>query len=272
MVSNTLLYGSTLKQNKPPAPQSGNNVVKLTGKYNGVNGTVSSFVLDESILSKHSLLIGGTGCGKTTLFYHLISQVKRRMTQDDVMIIFDSKGDFYSKFAKPGDLVIGNSPQYYQKSERWNIFKEVLADGWDEERYNINAQEICKAFFKERTEKNQSNAFFPNAARDLLAALVASFIKAAKEDDPAGHNSPIASEYVYNDKFSLRAGYHHESQYQGNRKYATFGAGFKLNVLAIDASYCCATTAGNPLDQTIRVGLMFDFDGIQELMGRRRRR
>ena len=82
----------------------------------------------------------------------------------------------------------------------------------------------------------------------------------------------VGAEYVYNDKFTLRAGYHHESQYQGHRKYATFGAGVKLNVLAIDASYCCATTAGNPLDQTIRVGLMFDFDGIQELMGRRRRR
>lgn len=117
-------------------------------------------MLDESILSKHSLLIGGTGCDKTTLFYHLISQVKRRMPQDDVMIVFDSKGDFYSKFANSSDLVIGNSLQYYQKSERWNIFKEVLANGWDEERYNINAQEIYKAFFKERMEKHQSNVFF----------------------------------------------------------------------------------------------------------------
>ena len=200
MVSKTLLYGSTLKQNKPPVSQSNNNGVKLTGKYNGVNGTASSFMLDESILSKHSLLIGGTGCGKTTLFYHLISQIKKKMTQDDVMIVFDSKGDFYSKFAKPGDIVIGNSPQYYQNSERWNIFKEVLADGWDEERFNINAQEICKAFFKERVEKSQSNAFFPNAARDLLAALIASFIKAAKEDEPGGPKSSIASEYFYNDK------------------------------------------------------------------------
>lgn len=200
MVSKTLLYGSTLKQNKPPVFQSNNNGVKLTGKYNGVNGTASSFMLDESILSKHSLLIGGTGCGKTTLFYHLISQIKKKMTQDDVMIVFDSKGDFYSKFAKPGDIVIGNSPQYYQNSERWNIFKEVLADGWDEERFNINAQEICKAFFKERVEKSQSNAFFPNAARDLLAALIASFIKAAKEDEPGGPKSSIASEYFYNDK------------------------------------------------------------------------
>lgn len=82
------------------------------------------------------------------------------MNQNDVMIVFDSKGDFYSKFVRTGDLVTGNSSQYYQKSERWNIFKEVLADGWDEEFFNINTQEICKAFFKERTEENQSNAFF----------------------------------------------------------------------------------------------------------------
>lgn len=82
----------------------------------------------------------------------------------------------------------------------------------------------------------------------------------------------LGAEYVYNEKFFLRAGYHHESEMQGNRKYATFGAGFKLNVLAIDASYCCATTSGNPLDQTMRVSLAFDFDGIQQLIGRRRRR
>lgn len=82
----------------------------------------------------------------------------------------------------------------------------------------------------------------------------------------------VGGEYCYNDKFFLRAGYHNESAMQGNRKYATFGAGFKMNVLAIDASYCCATTAGNPLDQTLRVSLAFDFDGIQELMGRRGRR
>lgn len=82
-------------------------------------------------------------------------------------------------------------------------------------------------------------------------------------------NWSVGGEYVYNDKFFLRAGYHNESEMQGNRKYATFGAGFKMNVLAIDASYCVATTASNPLDQTLRVSLAFDFDGIQELMGRK---
>lgn len=80
----------------------------------------------------------------------------------------------------------------------------------------------------------------------------------------------IGAEYTYNDKFSLRAGYHHESNMQGNRKYATVGAGFRMNVMAIDAGYVIATSASNPLDQTLRVSLTFDIDGIRDLFGKRR--
>lgn len=80
----------------------------------------------------------------------------------------------------------------------------------------------------------------------------------------------VGAEYTYNDKFSLRAGYHHESNMQGNRKYATVGAGFRMNVMAIDAGYVIATSASNPLDQTLRVSLTFDMDGIRDLFGKRR--
>lgn len=79
----------------------------------------------------------------------------------------------------------------------------------------------------------------------------------------------VGAEYTYNDKFALRGGYHHESAMQGNRKYFTLGAGFKMNVLSVDAGYVIATTPSNPLDQTLRVSLSFDMDGIKELMGRR---
>lgn len=79
----------------------------------------------------------------------------------------------------------------------------------------------------------------------------------------------VGAEYTYNDKFTLRGGYHHESEMQGNRKYFTVGAGFRMNVMAIDASYVIATSASNPLDQTLRVSLSFDFDGIKEFLGRR---
>ena len=79
----------------------------------------------------------------------------------------------------------------------------------------------------------------------------------------------IGAEYTYNDKFSLRAGYHHESNMQGNRKYATVGAGFRMNVMAIDAGYVIATSASNPLDQTLRFTLGFDMDGLKDLFKRR---
>lgn len=81
-------------------------------------------------------------------------------------------------------------------------------------------------------------------------------------------NYGIGAEYVYNDKFSLRAGYHHESQNKGNRKYFTVGAGFKMNVFSLDAAYVVATAKSNPLDQTLRFTLSFDMDGLKDLFKR----
>lgn len=79
----------------------------------------------------------------------------------------------------------------------------------------------------------------------------------------------VGAEYVYNDKFALRAGYHHESANKGNRKYFTVGAGFKMNVFSLDAGYVIATAKSNPLDQTLRFTLSFDMDGIKDLFKRR---
>lgn len=79
----------------------------------------------------------------------------------------------------------------------------------------------------------------------------------------------VGAEYVYNEKFSLRAGYHHESENKGNRKYFTVGAGFKMNVFSLDAGYVIATAKSNPLDQTLRFSLSFDMDGLKDLFKRR---
>ena len=80
----------------------------------------------------------------------------------------------------------------------------------------------------------------------------------------------LGVEYTYNDKFILRGGYHHESETKGGRKYFTVGAGFRMNVFSLDAGYVISTAASNPLDQTLRVSLGFDFDGIKDLFHRGR--
>ena len=78
----------------------------------------------------------------------------------------------------------------------------------------------------------------------------------------------VGAEYVYHDQFSLRAGYHHESQNKGNRKYFTLGGGFRMNVFSLDVGYVISTAQSNPLDQTLRFTLAFDMDGIKDLFRR----
>ena len=188
--SSRVLYGNSITQNNPPE-QIAVAKVRLAGKY---AGKLHSVLLDDETLSKHTLLIGGTGCGKTTLFNHFVSQIKQSMNSGDVMIIFDSKGDYFSNFYdKETDLVIGNSKQFTDISEHWNIYKEILADGWEEKDFIINTQEICKSFFEGRT-RTTTNTFFPNAARDTLAAIITAFIREGIK------NEEIKKEFFYNDR------------------------------------------------------------------------
>lgn len=184
------LSGNSVSNNKPPL-QDPKAIVKLKGKFKENPSVVT---IDESTLSKHSLLIGGTGCGKTTLFFHFTEQIRRRMTNEDIMIIFDSKGDFYKKFGLPDDYVLGNSRQYRHNSVKWNIFKEVLADGYQEEDFLLNIQEISRSIFAKRLNNTSSNPFFPNAACELFAAIITSIVRENI------HNPVLRQENFYNDK------------------------------------------------------------------------
>lgn len=76
----------------------------------------------------------------------------------------------------------------------------------------------------------------------------------------------VGAEYTYNNQFSLRTGYYNENEYKGNRRYMSFGAGFRTNFMQIDAAYLVSTAQSNPLDQTLRVSLGFSLDGLRQLM------
>ena len=98
------------------------------------------------------------------------------MTPNDIMIIFDSKGDFFQRFYKKGDFVLSNSKKYADISSKWNIYKESLIDGWDYSSVYNNVHEILRSFFLE-AESQSSQPFFPNAARDLLASIIIAQIR-----------------------------------------------------------------------------------------------
>ena len=67
-------------------------------------------------------------------------------------------------------------------------------------------------------------------------------------------------EYWYNKQFAIRGGYFNENATKGNRKYFTAGAGFKMNIFALDFSYLMPLAQNNPLARTLRFSLSFDFN------------
>ncbi len=68
-------------------------------------------------------------------------------------------------------------------------------------------------------------------------------------------------EYWYARQFAIRAGYFHESQNKGNRKYITLGAGLRYNVFNIDFSYLIPTGGFNsPMANTLRFSISFEFE------------
>jgi hypothetical protein len=74
----------------------------------------------------------------------------------------------------------------------------------------------------------------------------------------------IGGEYTYNDQFMFRAGYFWEDRTKGARQYFTMGAGIKYNTFGLNFAYILPSGNGvnrNPLSNTMRFSLVFDFDG-----------
>lgn len=70
----------------------------------------------------------------------------------------------------------------------------------------------------------------------------------------------FGAEYWYDQQFAVRAGYYYENANKGDRQFLTLGLGLKYNVFGIDLSYLVPTSnQRNPLDNTLRFGLLFDF-------------
>jgi hypothetical protein len=72
-------------------------------------------------------------------------------------------------------------------------------------------------------------------------------------------NEATGLEYWYDNLLAFRMGYFHEDKTKGNRQYLTFGIGVKYSVFAIDMSYLVPLTQRNPLQNTLRFSLSFDF-------------
>lgn len=77
-------------------------------------------------------------------------------------------------------------------------------------------------------------------------------------------NMAVGMEYWYNKLFAIRAGYFYENWTKGNRQFFTVGAGIRYNVFGLDFAYLIPTKQQNPLQNTLRFTLTFDFEAFRK--------
>lgn len=183
----SVLFGDKLNKSVPAFNQT--PFIYLPGTI--ADGTHVPIPFSTDILSKHMMLLGGIGTGKTNALYHLISRLKAKMGADDVMVIFDTKGDFYREFYRPGDVVISNDCTATGTGglDYWNIFNEIDGNGsiTDEAALLPNIIEIAKSLFAEACEKT-TQIFFPNAAKDIFMAILLHFFRAVEPRQRTNQN------------------------------------------------------------------------------------
>ena len=172
--SYSILKGTVLEKNIMPSTTPNDFIVP--GNFRGSDQPLA---LSKDLLSRHMLFIGGTGSGKTNALNFFLQDIKSKMTENDVMIVFDTKGDYEKRFFdETKDVVIGNSPRYRKRSVLWNVYEDVLADGWDEEDYLINLNEISASLFEKYASDSQP--FFALAARGVFSAVLLNFLRKKK--------------------------------------------------------------------------------------------
>lgn len=77
-------------------------------------------------------------------------------------------------------------------------------------------------------------------------------------------------EYWYQNQFALRAGYFYENKDKGDRKFLTCGLGVRYNIFNLNFAYLIPSGTGvtrNPLSNTLRFSLMFEFDDLKKKEG-----
>ena len=222
----------------------------LTYDYTDDTSPGSAFAADVALYYQDYLNLGDREC-----------QVGLGMNVSNIGSKITFGGDDNSEFI-PTNLRLGASLM-------------IPIDDYNRFTLAADANKLLVPTYPKQEEGESTEAYQQRVQKDYYDISSISGIVKSFGDAPNGFSEElqeiqwsVGAEYWYNDKFTLRAGYHHEAENKGNRKYFTFGAGFRMSVFSLDAGYVIATAKSNPLDQTLRFTLSFDMDGIKDLFRR----
>lgn len=203
------------------------------------------------------------------MYYNKYLNIGSRECQLGLGLNFSNIG---SKISYYGD----DRSQFLPANMRLGVSLMVPVDEYNRFSIAADANKLLVPTVPKQNEGESAADYQDRVIREYSDVGAFSGIFKSFSDAPGGFKEElqeiqwsVGAEYVYHDQFSIRAGYHHESENKGNRKYFTVGGGFRMNVFSLDVGYVISTAQSNPLDQTLRFSLAFDMDGIKDLFSRR---
>lgn len=172
------MYGKRIKRlvtgvdiNRTSPLTFSDSIIKLAGSC---NGNKAHFSLPRNHLYRGISVIGATGTGKTFFMKRFVSSLRDNIDDNYSMIIVQAKNDF-NEIMHKNDLILEQGINS-DKSVKWNIFNDILADGYDMKMIELNSRQFVKFLFGYKEEKT-NDPFFSEAAAELLYCVIIAYIK-----------------------------------------------------------------------------------------------
>lgn len=193
MYTKTVL-GQTIREAPVPvwtADKTGNPFVAFQDPK-----TQKIFGMSKDMLAYGLLAIGAPGTGKTNLFNMVLDRMLATLQPTDVIVVFDTKGDYLENFGKripdKEKIVIGNGGAYRNITAYHNIFAEVMPRALDGKlvytpESDEDALELCEQLFQ--TMNSETQPIFPAMAEQVVAAVMIYYMRTYWHSDQSKLNN-----------------------------------------------------------------------------------
>ena len=161
--------GDPTTHDLPPKPE---NYVEVQNRTLSRELLLEDIELPDETATKHLVVSGGTGAGKTQAIHRILDRVLWGATHGEKAIVTDSGGQFWESRSGKADLVLN---PFDGRSVLWNPFSEI-EDEWD-------FDSLAEALVPERkTQGGSSEEEWRRYARGMISSIMQALIRQGDPD------------------------------------------------------------------------------------------